>query len=187
VLSGTACHKNAPDRSGSKGAHGGACKPRDQVQEYIFTQYICAMDPAKMSPHGFNCFQAFFADVNNRSGAWSASGRDGQKSGCKINGQHCPRLAVAPGWEPAGPAAGTCQQTVLESWPFFSISTHRVFLDRGVVCRAAGARALEGREDARRDHLRILAPCNCRRPPAPHGTTRRLEVACDAPSDLTVP
>ncbi|KAJ1485694.1 hypothetical protein T484DRAFT_2407106 [Baffinella frigidus] len=44
------------------------------------------MDPVQMRPHGFNCFQAFFADVNNVSGAWKASGRDGQKSGCKING-----------------------------------------------------------------------------------------------------
>jgi len=58
----------------------------EATQEYLFRKYICQMDPATLKPHGFNCFQAFFADVNSSSEAWTISGRSGQKSGCKING-----------------------------------------------------------------------------------------------------
>jgi len=58
----------------------------ENVAEYLFDRYICRMDPVAMRAHGFNCYQAFFADVNNISNSWRASGRDGQKSGCKING-----------------------------------------------------------------------------------------------------
>ena len=58
----------------------------ETTQAHLFRKYICKMDPATIRPHGFNCFQALFADVNNASQAWETSGRSGQKSGCKING-----------------------------------------------------------------------------------------------------
>jgi len=58
----------------------------DDTQAHLFRRYICKMDPATIRPHGFNCFQALFADVNNVSQMWDTSGRSGQKSGCKING-----------------------------------------------------------------------------------------------------
>ena len=130
-------------------------QPRVQVQEYIFTKYICSMDPATMSMHGFNCFQAFFADVNNSSGVWRASGRDGQKSGCKINGPPCPQFFVSPSREPVGRAAGTCQSQSLS--PLVADPKHLFCLDRGLIFRAAGARALERRQDAQRHHLPLHA------------------------------
>ena len=58
----------------------------DTTQAHLFHRYICKMDPATIRPHGFNCFQALFADVNNASQVWKTSGRSGQKAGCKING-----------------------------------------------------------------------------------------------------
>ena len=58
----------------------------DDTQAHLFRRYMCKMDPTTIRPHGFNCFQALFADVNNVSQMWETSGRSGQKSGCKING-----------------------------------------------------------------------------------------------------
>ena len=58
----------------------------DTTQAHLFHRYICKMDPATIRLHGFNCFQALFADVNNASQVWKTSGRSGQKAGCKING-----------------------------------------------------------------------------------------------------
>jgi len=58
----------------------------ETTQAHLFRKYICKMDPATIRPHGFNCFQALFADVNNATRTWETSGRSGQKSGCKING-----------------------------------------------------------------------------------------------------
>ena len=58
----------------------------DTTQVHLFRKYICRMNPAAIGPHGFDCFQALFADVNNASLAWEISGRSGQKSGCKVNG-----------------------------------------------------------------------------------------------------
>ena len=94
------------------------------MQEYIFTTYICSMDAATMSMHGFNCFQAFFADVNNGSGVWRASGRDGQESGRKINGQLCPRV---------GRASGICLEVLLSlTQGAFAVSTGASFVGRRV-------------------------------------------------------
>lgn len=56
------------------------------VQLYLFQTYICKMDPSNLKPHGFNSFQALFADVNDACSRWETVGRSGQKSGCKING-----------------------------------------------------------------------------------------------------
>jgi hypothetical protein len=58
----------------------------EDVEHYLYTEYICKMDASKLRPHGFNCYQAFFGDVNIAMGSLQAAGRDGQKSGCKING-----------------------------------------------------------------------------------------------------
>ena len=58
----------------------------DSVTVYLFSEYICQIEPSSLRSHGFNCFQAFFGDINIAKGALKAAGRDGQKSGCKING-----------------------------------------------------------------------------------------------------
>jgi hypothetical protein len=58
----------------------------ETTQAHLFRKYICKMDPVTIRPHGFNCFQALFADANNATRAWETLGRSGQRSGCKING-----------------------------------------------------------------------------------------------------
>jgi len=61
----------------------------ENTQAHVFAKYICKMDPAAVGLHGFNCFQALFADVNSACLAWQINGRNGKKSGCKINGPAC--------------------------------------------------------------------------------------------------
>mmetsp|Transcript_39620 Transcript_39620/g.93227 ORF Transcript_39620/g.93227 Transcript_39620/m.93227 type:complete len:2695 (+) Transcript_39620:129-8213(+) len=101
----------------------------EKVQRYLFEQHLCTMDPARLRPHGFNCFQAFFGDVNSHSEAMVVSGRDGIKSGCKINGAAFVGRRVRVLWKDEKMHNGTICALLPEKWHTMPSQRHTVRWD----------------------------------------------------------
>ena len=58
----------------------------DRTVGHLFRAHLCQVDPSHFGPHGFNCYQALFADLHSTAGVLDVSGRDGTKSGCRLTG-----------------------------------------------------------------------------------------------------